>query len=722
LLIKNNFKKLYNQFKINLMKKRILPIYLLLLVISFFIGIENSSAQSSVLVSNDGGYLTPNATSVLDIYSTTDGLLIPRMTLVQKTAIVAPATGLLVFQTNGTPPGFYYYTGTEWQLLYAGDVPTVPGETEYWLRPTATPTYIYPEGNVNIRVYDAAQTYGVWYDGTATQYAFYARTANTTFDPTVAVTGFSDIVGQQQYGYLGYNGSITVGGSTVNGAAVYGLTDDPLSIGVYGRTTALASVAAIVGYSNVWMASYNYVDNASATSNPSANYSQLNVTSSTLASDNKAVVGLCMYENTTADGTGTSVGGLFAGYGDNTAVTFSQNAIGVAAESTSILGVGTATGVLASSNSGAYEHPNGYGSGIACTGFGGGLYADLDNSTNAGLGYYSGQAWSGALCDAWPNFGANTQAYFYGVHGTLVDQTAGSTARRSAGVLGSHEDADTYNAWGALGYVRSNNPTTYYGVYGSTAYMNGVGKDIIVSNTAVAGSGSLFGAWFDGEIYGMAVSGERYSLYVDGKQFTNDIIAQMNDNGTEERFATYVPTSMSVDVYMKGTGKLIDGKATIKFDDDYLSLISETEPVFVTVTPMGKSDGVYLEEVKSTGFSVAENGDSKSTVEFTWIAVATRKGYENPETPVELVSTKYDENLAGYMFNESNTEENGLPMWWDGTKIRFDEVQFDETPVLITKKRLLKGETLLSKMELENTSKNYIDKRNELIQSVKKEE
>lgn len=59
------------------------------------------------------GTVTPDASSLLDITSTSKGALVPRMTKAQRDAIVAPATGLLIFQTNSTA-GFYYYTGTKW--------------------------------------------------------------------------------------------------------------------------------------------------------------------------------------------------------------------------------------------------------------------------------------------------------------------------------------------------------------------------------------------------------------------------------------------------------------------------------------------------------------------------------------------------------------------------------------------------------------------------------
>jgi len=60
------------------------------------------------------GTITPDASSLLEIKSTQKGVLIPRMTLAKRDIIAAPATGLLIYQTNSTP-GFYYYDGASWK-------------------------------------------------------------------------------------------------------------------------------------------------------------------------------------------------------------------------------------------------------------------------------------------------------------------------------------------------------------------------------------------------------------------------------------------------------------------------------------------------------------------------------------------------------------------------------------------------------------------------------
>ncbi len=77
----------------------------------------NAQTNTFPLTGSAGvGTITPNASSIVEMQSTTQGMLAPRMTKVQRDAIVAPATGLLIFQTNSTP-GFYYYSGAAWTAI-----------------------------------------------------------------------------------------------------------------------------------------------------------------------------------------------------------------------------------------------------------------------------------------------------------------------------------------------------------------------------------------------------------------------------------------------------------------------------------------------------------------------------------------------------------------------------------------------------------------------------
>ena len=96
--------------------KRLFITFLAIALFSSF----HSFSQSVGISSNAA---TPDTTAILDVNSTTKGMLVPRMTAQQKNDIASPATGLLVFQTDGNT-GFYYYNGTAWLLLISSAVNT----------------------------------------------------------------------------------------------------------------------------------------------------------------------------------------------------------------------------------------------------------------------------------------------------------------------------------------------------------------------------------------------------------------------------------------------------------------------------------------------------------------------------------------------------------------------------------------------------------------------
>ena len=93
----------------NTSKKSFLTSLLLLVTVTF------TQAQVGV------GTTTPHASAKLEVSSTTQGFLPPRMTAAQRTAITTTAAGLLVFQTDASS-GYYYYTGSEWFQINAGKV------------------------------------------------------------------------------------------------------------------------------------------------------------------------------------------------------------------------------------------------------------------------------------------------------------------------------------------------------------------------------------------------------------------------------------------------------------------------------------------------------------------------------------------------------------------------------------------------------------------------
>ena len=90
---------------------------LLRFVVAFVIAItlQQTAASQSLSINTTGA--VANASAILDVSSTTKGMLIPRMDKTQKNAIVSPATGLLIFQTLPDSIGFHYYDGTQWIWL-----------------------------------------------------------------------------------------------------------------------------------------------------------------------------------------------------------------------------------------------------------------------------------------------------------------------------------------------------------------------------------------------------------------------------------------------------------------------------------------------------------------------------------------------------------------------------------------------------------------------------
>ncbi len=82
---------------------------------------------------------TPHASAALDVSSTTQGLLAPRMTDAQRLAIASPATGLLVYQTNGTK-GLYQFDGSSWLPVSSAAGLTGTGTNNYHAKFTGTTT------------------------------------------------------------------------------------------------------------------------------------------------------------------------------------------------------------------------------------------------------------------------------------------------------------------------------------------------------------------------------------------------------------------------------------------------------------------------------------------------------------------------------------------------------------------------------------------------------
>ena len=119
------------------------------LLLSFGIlvsAIAGASAQNNVGINTT----TPNASAALDVTSTTQGLLPPRMTMAQRNAIASPVDGLIVYQTDNTP-GLYLRNGGVWGPVGGASAASGP-TTELFATINAAQTKA-PVGYVRYSVY-----------------------------------------------------------------------------------------------------------------------------------------------------------------------------------------------------------------------------------------------------------------------------------------------------------------------------------------------------------------------------------------------------------------------------------------------------------------------------------------------------------------------------------------------------------------------------------------
>ena len=88
----------------------------ILFLLFLCVAVHSLSAQRGI------GTNSPDPSAVLDLTSTTQGFLPPRMTYAQMTAIVSPTAGLTVYCTDCEPVGFHYYDGSFFLNTRTGNI------------------------------------------------------------------------------------------------------------------------------------------------------------------------------------------------------------------------------------------------------------------------------------------------------------------------------------------------------------------------------------------------------------------------------------------------------------------------------------------------------------------------------------------------------------------------------------------------------------------------
>ena len=175
------------------------------------------------------GTLTPVASAALEISSTSQGLLAPRMTKAQRDAIATPATGLLIYQTNSSP-GFYYYNGSSWTAMAAKGANT---SLSNLAATTSINSALLPNANNTL---DLGSTTNNWNELYVNSIKFMDGTTQTT-----AGGGGGGVSGSGTANYLPkFTGATSLGNS-----AIY---DNGGNVGI--NTTTMVGSANFVSKSN----------------------------------------------------------------------------------------------------------------------------------------------------------------------------------------------------------------------------------------------------------------------------------------------------------------------------------------------------------------------------------------------------------------------------------------------------------------------------------------
>lgn len=245
---------------------------------------------------------------------------------------------------------------------------------------------------------------------------------------------------------------------------------------------------------------------------------------------------------------------------------------------------------------------------------------------------------------------------------------------RTGGVIGG----EIYgNYWGSLGY--KNSATSYFGVYGSSAYSNGTGLLPSSGSAGIGGGffGNFVGSFSQGSVIGQLNSGELFSQYNKGNLYTmgkNVELVKVDEKVTP----LYAMSGVESTVYAKGSVRLANGTVYVPFTAEFKSMLGEI-PV-ITVTPNGECNGVYIASVDKDGFTVKELMHGTSNAVLSWIAVGNRIDNKMDMATKIVSDPNFDRSIQQVLFSDGNLEGKALGMWWDGTTIKFGEIPANLIP------------------------------------------
>lgn len=423
------------------------------------------------------GTASPVASALLDVSSTTKGILAPRMTSAQRTAIASPANGLLVF--DNTTNSFWFYNSAAWTEILttssgwsvAGNAGTNPAIN--FLGTTDNNDVVFKRNNTRSGFIGTSNT-SFGYDALNPAGTGSFNTANGVAALGANTTGFANTAN-------GYNALLTnTTGffNTANGEAA-------LLRNTTGNENTATGVAALrdntTGSFNTATGAASLRSNTTGINNTASGYSAL--LSNTTGSGNTANGYQALFSNTSASN--NTANGYHSLY-SNTIGT-NNTATGSEALNSNTTGINnTASGIstLQSNVSGSANTANGAYS----------LYTNSTGEKNTAVGAYSltnNTTGNNNTAIGWTALNANTNGIdncAMGVEALTSNTTGRSNTAGGSAALKSNISGDENTAFGKDALLLNNTGTqnTAVGVLALATNTTGIQNTALGTHTLIS--------------------------------------------------------------------------------------------------------------------------------------------------------------------------------------------------------------------------------------------
>jgi hypothetical protein len=234
-----------------------------------------------------------------------------------------------------------------------------------------------------------------------------------------------------------------------------------------------------------------------------------------------------------------------------------------------------------------------------------GVYGQANGPNGNAIGVY-GKVLNANGMGTFGQFGAmsSTAGYHIGLQGAGVwgDGGPGGVYNPSAGVIGTIND-------GNAGVFENNSPSGW--------------PTIIIQGDDPNHTGNLLEAWGINGVFNCLIS-SKGDLSCTGTK--NAIVPLDGGKRTVALSAIESPVNWFEDA---GSAQLVNGRAVVSLDPDFVQTVNTTRDYKVFPVPTGDCKGLYVINKTATSFEVRELGGGTSNVTFDYRIMALRRNYED---------------------------------------------------------------------------------------------